>query len=275
MFFVRKSDLKKALCVVGLFLNGCQSLGESALNIAEVMGSDSLVKATSDLTPLQEYYLGRSILARVITANPPVKRDDLQNYINHLGQYLALHSTRPKIYAGYRFVVTEDATLSATSAPGGFVVISKSMLNIARNEDELAAVLAHEISHIALKHAEENIKNRNRLEVGRKIFEGLTSTIPSSQQLASFSEAISIGVDAKFNQNQEYEADEAALRILQSAGYSPVSLYQVINRIPDSSTFFGSHPRNESRNKLILNLTRGMRSASSVAARARFLKYTR
>jgi predicted Zn-dependent protease len=72
---------------------------------------------------------------------------------------------------GYRFVVTEDATLSATSAPGGFVAISQSLIKVTKSEDELAAVLAHEISHIALKHSEENIKNRNRLELGKKIFE--------------------------------------------------------------------------------------------------------
>ncbi|NBX18090.1 MAG: hypothetical protein EBR09_12075, partial [Proteobacteria bacterium] len=235
--FLNKKIIIFILFVVQ-FQQGCRTILTGLSQISEI--DDSVVqKSAEDLTPRQEHYLGRSIIARVLNENKPLPDNGIQDYMNRLGQYLALHSTRAETYAGYRFVVTQSKTPSALSAPGGFVAVSSALLNLANNEDELAAILAHEIAHVELRHAERNIKAKNRIVLGKQIVNAFAVAIPSAPHLAYFTDAVSIGLEGKFNQNQEYEADESALRILQSAGYSPVSLYKVISRIPDSSSFFG------------------------------------
>lgn len=228
-------------------LTGCRSFDSAALKIGEATNNETLIKASSDLTPKQEYYLGRSIFARVFASQSVLKSEEIQAYVNQLGQYLAIHSSRPLVFNGYRFVVLDDAAPTALSAPGGFVAVSFAFLKLIRNEDELAAVLAHEIAHVALKHAEENIKASNRMELGKQIVSVLAFANPNARQLKVFSDAISAGIDAKFNQNQESEADANALTILKRAGYSPRALLNVISRIPNTATFLSKHPRNEDR----------------------------
>lgn len=119
-----------------------------------------------------------------------------------------------------------------------------------------------------LKRLRPDSKENSRLEYFRYYTK-------ESFPVQSVYNVVSLGVDAKYNQDQEYEADEAALLIPQRAGYVPVSLHNVLSRIPDSSTFFGSHPRNEKRNTAILQISKGMRTSGSKLSTARFLKFTR
>lgn len=192
----------------------CQTINRSAASFGQMTGNETLIKATHDLTPRQEHYLGRSILARILTEKQPVRSEELQNYVNQLGQYLALHSSRTATFKGYRFIVIDDSSLTALSTPGGFVAVSSAMLRLSENEDELASVLAHEIAHVALRHAEQNIKNNNRMAFGQQILSEVVLSVPTARTLSVFTDAISVGINSTFNKSQEFDADEGLSKFL-------------------------------------------------------------
>ncbi|MEY3901038.1 MAG: hypothetical protein RL189_344 [Pseudomonadota bacterium] len=267
-----KRNLLFAIIVAGSQLTACRTVEKAVLSVGQATGNETMIKATADLTPRQEHYLGRSIMARILTQSPPVRTDEVQSYVNQLGQYLALHSTRPVLFNGYRFVVVNDEAPTALSAPGGFVAMSHSMLQLLKSEDELAAVLAHEIAHIALKHAEENIKSSNRAELGRRIFQIAADANQLAEGALVFSDAIAAGFNLKFNQDQEMEADAKALVILRRAGYSPTALYKALNRIPSNTNFLSSHPRTTDRLASIRTRLQGDKVFFTKSAQNRFVE---
>lgn len=265
-------------CFVKIFLMGsvgslvgCTTLTEVAEQSSANTPFRTIKKATSDLTPRQEYFLGRSIAATVLSESPAIASQPLQAYLNELGQYLALHSSRPETFLGYRFVATVSKVPFALSAPGGFVLVSSGMLKIVRNEDELAAIFAHEIAHIAARHAESNIQAANRFKLGEQFLDILAAVSPTASALASFGKIVADSINMKFNQEQELEADAEAVQILERAGYSATALLGVIKRIPDDSSARSSHPASESRLRELLRLGRGEKYTLNSMRQKRFL----
>lgn len=155
--------MKLLFLIITPFLTlSCSNLDKALVKIGEETGNQQLVKAGADLSARQEYYLGRSIAAKVLTQRNLLPNKEIQVYLNALGHYLVLHSQRPATFKGYKFAVIEGASPSAMSAPGGFVFVTEGMLRQVANEEELAAVIAHEIAHIELKHAQNIIKKQKK-----------------------------------------------------------------------------------------------------------------
>jgi predicted Zn-dependent protease len=178
---------------------------------------------------------------------------------------------RTTVFKGYWFVVTDDSLPVAMSAPGGFVLLSIGMMKTARNEDEMAAILAHEIGHVALKHHEENIKAANQMAFAKSVLQHVGSLSPNSAMVSAFSEAVASGVDIAFNKGQERDADDAAIEILIRAGYAPNALQKVIERIPNTATLLSNHPRNQSRIDRLEEKTYNKRNSVRRTAAKRFL----
>lgn len=263
-------------------------VNKSAVWVGETTGSNTLVKAGTAMTPRQSYILGRTCAAKVLSQNELITSKDVSAYVNTLGNYLALHSQAPQIYNGYHFVVIEGAEPHAISAPGGFVFISTGMLMTVQNEDELAAVLAHEIAHISLNHAEEAIQTANRLDIfGGGVLKTLsfatdyaTKTVGLDKVkvlddlkvlklLKIFDVVTDIVLNNGFNQPQEYEADNEALKILKSAGYAPRALASMIQSLPEGATFTGLHPGGADRIDAIeLRLRKDERNGEATRALA-------
>ena len=79
-------------------------------------------------------------------------------YVNILGQTLAAVSDRPEVYLGYRFLILDTNEVNAFAAPGGLVLVTRGLLQCCKSEDDLAAVLAHEIGHVELDHGMKSVK---------------------------------------------------------------------------------------------------------------------
>src|SRR6185369_677645 len=89
-------------------------------------------------------------------------------YVSNVGQAIALGAPSVAMpYQGYRFVVLESPTVNAVSVPGGYVFVTTGAVLAARDEEELAGVLAHEIAHVSLKHGLTAIKQSNLMEAGK------------------------------------------------------------------------------------------------------------
>ncbi|MFA6464435.1 MAG: M48 family metalloprotease, partial [Desulfurivibrionaceae bacterium] len=161
-----------ALCCL-MLTSGCETTGVldnlGAIQVGNFRISESQMgaikktakamgKAFTDITPEQEYYVGRAVGATLLGKYRPRTDPQTVQYLNLVGQSLASGSDKPETYGGYHFVLLEDDGINAFAAPGGLIFVSRGMLRCCQDEDTLAAVLAHEIAHVQLKHGLQAIK---------------------------------------------------------------------------------------------------------------------
>lgn len=232
--------------------------GESIKKSGEALGS-----ALEQLTPENEYWIGRTVAATVLGRYKPYDRAGVNRYLNQVGQSLAMFSDRPETFGGYRVLALDSDEINAFAAPGGLILVTRGMLRLCRTEDALAAVLAHEIGHVEYKHGLQAIK-RSRwtgafttlvVEAGKslgtadlaeavKAFEGSIDDISQTLMNNGYSRAA------------ERQADEAAVRILVRAGYNPNALVGMLDEMgrrlkPGGPDFAKTHPAPADRIRLI------------------------
>jgi predicted Zn-dependent protease len=237
------------------YVSGSQA--ESIFSVGE-----HLVKSQEELTPEQEYYLGRAVSAKVLATYPPHKGDALERYVNNVGAVVAAVSDTPETFGGYHFVVVDSPSINAVSAPGGFVYISSGFLKILPSEDALAAVLAHEVAHVVKRHGVNAISNDHLFaaltEASQQGLAAATSgsSVDIGAMTSVFSESVTGVVDTLltkgFDRKQEYEADLYAVQLLERAGYDPRALLDVLEALKKSTTadaqgWFATHPAPEDR----------------------------
>jgi beta-barrel assembly-enhancing protease len=253
-----------------LSVASCETL-ESAGNIASVLGEqkgiitsaqgDSLRKSAAavsksleEFTPEQEYYIGRSVGAVVLSKYPAFTNDPANNYLNTLGQTLAAASDKPEIFAGYHFLVLNSDDINAFATPGGHIFITRGLIRCCPTEDALAAILAHEIGHIQLRHGMQSIeKARNTQALTVLATEGAKTfgSADVAQLTDSFSGVITDIVNTMINNGYsrtfEYQADRASLKLVKRVGYNPEGLIDVLKMMEKKlkkggSDFAKTHP---------------------------------
>ena len=160
IFTIKGIGLAALLAPIVWLAAGCESmnqLAELGTGIAVATGSISTNEAASitrttqavtktfqDITPEQEYYIGRTVAATVLLGYPPKPAEKLNDYVNLVGQSLAKFSARPETFGGYHFLVLDSDEINAFAAQGGLVLVTRGLLQCCQSEDELASVLAHE-----------------------------------------------------------------------------------------------------------------------------------
>src|SRR5204863_771226 len=112
------------------------------------------------MSPSQERRLGEDFMRQARRSLAFVEDPETTNYVQNLGQRLVAHSENPGMR--FRFFVVSDPTINAFAVPGGFIVVHTGLLTTAENEAEVAAVLAHEISHITQKHIPRMLAEEQR-----------------------------------------------------------------------------------------------------------------
>lgn len=198
-------------------------------------GSQAVGKTFEDITPEQEYYIGRAVAASVLTQYRPYHQAELNHYVNVIGQTLAQASDRPHTFGGYHFQVVDSMEINAFAAPGGLIVITRGMLRCCKTEDALAAVLAHEIAHVQNQDGLRAIKS-SRLTSALTILAAEGAKQTAGRDLAQLTQAFegSVGdvvntlVVSGYSRAQERQADEAALTILRRVGYQPYALVEML-----------------------------------------------
>ncbi len=222
------------------------SLGDLGKGLGVVTRTaDNINKANQDLSPVQKYYLGRAFGATILESRKPLDNPGANAYVNFIGQALVLASDQPATYNGYRFLILDTPEVNAFSGPGGFIFITKGLVKLTSNEAELAAVLAHEIGHVALDHGVKAIK-KDRLTgawvgagadvaktFGPSEVKDMTSAFEGS--LTDLTKAV---VDKGYSRDTEFEADARAVEVLRKAGYSPKALLAMLEdlkKIPQGS----------------------------------------
>jgi predicted Zn-dependent protease len=247
------------LLILFIFVSGCADLAE----VAEVVGVDqsivNLMKSFEDFTPEQEYYIGRTVGAIIIHQYQPYDNEYANKYINVLGQTLAQASDMPETFAGYHFLILDTDEINAFAAPGGLIFISRGLLRCAKNEDAVAAILAHEIGHVQHKHGLQAIKkSRITAALTNVAIEGVKKH--GDKELAeltqvfgdSISDITTTLIKNGYSRSFEKQADMAAVTILQRVGYDPNGIVDMLNVMqerlqPGGLDFAKTHPSPEDR----------------------------
>jgi predicted Zn-dependent protease len=271
----RDSLILFLLLSTSLVMSGCQTMLTATEKVATQAGSigvirpsyaQSIIKSASavsksieEFTPEQEYYIGRSVAAVILTKYPPHTNQPANEYLNLLGQTLAQVSDMPEIFRGYRFLVLNSDEINAFATPGGHIFVTRGLLRCCRNEDAVAAVLAHEIGHIQLKHGIQAIKKARITDALTTIAaEGARTLAPNEVAMLTetFGGAImditTTLINNGYSRSFEYEADNAAQTILRRLGYDPNGLVEMLmvmgkNLKPGETGFAKTHPAPQDR----------------------------
>ncbi len=240
-----------AAMVVGCSNSAFRNLTGSILNST---GSTK----SSPLSDEQEYYLGRSVAAVLLSKYSLSHDSGTSHYAESVASVLAAVSDRPEIFGGYHVAIVDTNDVSAFSAPGGFILISRGFLKLLPNEDALAAVLAHEIGHIVKADGVNAISKANlnsaQLAVGTEAGRAYSSA-ETREIAALLSDSVTEVVDTLlkkgYSRSQEYEADEYAAALLSRAGYTSSALGTVLEALAAdknrSGVWFTTHPAPEKR----------------------------
>ncbi len=199
----------------------------------------------------QDLEIGRQSAAEAERQLPILRDQSLERYVNAVTRELANATPGPRY--PYRVRVVNASEINAFTLPGGFLYVNRGLLEATRSESELAGVLAHEVSHVALRHGTHQASKAYAAQAGIGILGGLLGRDRSSNTNAVIGAIGGVGLNAvflKFSRNDEYEADLLGVRILRRAGYDPgamVSFFELLNRERSRQPskleqFFSSHP---------------------------------
>jgi predicted Zn-dependent protease len=204
-----------------------------------------------DISPVDEYYIGRAVGANILAKYKPFENREFSAYLNKICWALALHAGAAS-FNGYQVMILDSPELNAFATPGGHIFISRGLAETAASEDMLAALIAHEIAHIALRHSTGMIRaerfQRDLGEVAKKAEKTALRGTPPEEKRRLFDDSVRAVADTLtltgFSWEQEFEADAQAVLLLASAGYDPsslIALLQVLESTPGNGGF-GSHP---------------------------------
>ena len=261
----------------------------------------SIEKASETITPEEEYYIGRSVAASIATTYP-IDHGSYQmtTYLNKICETLVMNSDKPYLYKGYYVVILDTDEINAMATPGGHIFVSRGLIDCTDSEDALAAVLAHEIAHVQLGHSVQAIKaSRVRTAVGDTTKAVAVTSIATANQrsglhlsekeMQKVMEAVDTFSDATnevtktlvntgFSKEQEFEADNKALYIMQSAGYDPYAMLDMLNQIEDSSSNSGwgaTHPSPKDRIKKVNKELTAMEKAGTIEKKGKQVRTER
>ena len=175
----------------------------------------------------KEVRLGRELSAEVDRQAKFIEDPIITEYVNRVGQNVVLHSDAK---VPFTIKVIDSDEVNAFALPGGFFYVNKGLLLAADNEAELAGVMAHEIAHVAARHAVENQTKASLLEylaIGGSIFLG---GIPGMiyQNTAGLG---LLGLFMKFSRGAEEEADKLGVQYLYAAGYDPGAMATMFEKL--------------------------------------------
>lgn len=255
------------------------------------------VEIIEEFTPDNEYYTGRGVSAAIIDQfkcadldSPRVKQH--LNYLNAMAGYiytasrvvdrnnLGKHVKRDDkdrerkqnlvIQNGITVGLLDTKEVVAFACPGGFMWISYGALELCRDEDELAAIICHEMGHLVMNHGMDAYREEINAEARRVGYtQGIAKVLAgdgtSAELIKMFGNVIG-GYVTKLHNNgygedQEMEADNFAVRALAASGYDPNALLRMFERIRDyqkanpvAGKYLEKHPPVEKRMKAVQKL---------------------
>ena len=215
-----RSGRSTACLLILLPLSGC---GDSHFNLA-THRQDYTFTSTE-----REVEQGRKLALRVAREMTIVPDESLQQRVRAIGERIAAVCDRRELV--YQFAVVEDKELNAFSLPGGYVFVNDGLIAQTANDDELASVIAHEVAHIAARHAVKRFESG----LGLQLVQLATLAArqgPAAQGVGIASQAARLA----YAREDELEADRLGAKYLKAAGFNPKAALTFLEKLHASDS---------------------------------------
>lgn len=232
------------------FLKPSQAAPSPGNNATDLVGL--LSQSLEQIDEPKEIEIGRQLAAVLLGAKPLHPDMALQQYVNRLGRWIGLQSARPDL--PWTFAVLDDPGFNAFAAPGGYVFLTKGLINHVADEAELAGILAHEITHVVGKH---HLKAIRKTAQAGLLTRALASQLNNNLAGGVSAQLLSLGRDlyAKgLDQEDELDADRNGVALATRAGFDPYGLVAALQQLrsatPDNPLFalsLSTHPATQVR----------------------------
>jgi predicted Zn-dependent protease len=210
------------------------------------------VPAACSVSERDEREIGSSEAASIDSQVPIVHDTAITQFITRLGRSLTSHTDRADL--DWRFVVVNVWPVNAFALPGGYVYVTRGLIEQSDRLDELAGVMGHEVAHVTRRHTARQIQEGRKQDVGVT----LLCTLTGLCRTVGGAIAVQIGVEAQtaqYSQRHEAEADSVGVIITRRAGIDPEGLPRFLETVlaqraeqpTPLEAFFASHPTDESR----------------------------
>jgi beta-barrel assembly-enhancing protease len=227
-----RKRLLTALALAGLtFVAGAQD------KLEDIQLPDLGSSANALISPQEAQDYGAMMLQQMRALDMVVDDPLLDDYINSLGFRLVSNSAKPKDH--FAFFIAKDPVINAFSAPGGYIGINSGLIIITRNEDELAAVMAHEIGHITQNHLQRAYESARKdtplmalVALGAIAAGGAAGGQAAAAALLGGQGAI-MQKEINFTRKDEAEADRTGIMTLSKAGFDPNAMAGFFGRMED------------------------------------------
>jgi len=235
----RQSNRMRRICTVAIV--GCRIVFASLAFSLPIGLAMPALATNSD----EEVRLGKEAAAEVEKQYKFVTDEAIVKRVTEIGKEVAASALRTRvrpIYGSaapanfdYSFKVIDDADVNAFALPGGYVYVCKGLLDYVQSDDELAAVIAHEIAHVDHHHAMELRKTQQKAMLGMAaaIIAGAAAGVQGNDlgELAYAANLVTIAKMSAYGQKAEADADRSAVAYLAGTKYNPVAALTLMERL--------------------------------------------
>ncbi|OVE77409.1 hypothetical protein BVX98_02575 [bacterium F11] len=210
-----------------------------------------------------ERRIGKDTKKKILEQYPLFDNKKVTDYVAKIGQDIATLSDRPTV--DYEFLVLDSDLINAFAAPGGFIFVTRGLLENIQDEAELAMVLGHEVAHVAALHGVQMIQKemgQNALTVlgtiGAALVAGPEAMIMINKTGTLFSALYLLG----YSREKELEADNLGLQYMLRADYDPRGSLRFLNELQKEDDkklegwdlYFRTHPNTVERIDIIQHM---------------------
>jgi beta-barrel assembly-enhancing protease len=204
-------------------------------------------------SPQDDISLGKRAATDAEKQLPLCNTPKVDAYLTQLGTRLAQKLPTGGVQYPFEFRCVNDKAINAFALPGGYVFINRGAIEAADNEAQLAAVMAHELSHVALRHGTNQATKAMLAQTGLGIFGAVFGDTTGGALLTQLGSFTAGGVLLRYSRTAESQADVMGTQVLYDAGYDPRAMAQFFERLEAETKgknppeFFSDHPNPEHR----------------------------
>ena len=228
--------------------SGSTSSGGTKPNVSDLFAKHKEMAEKMTMGPVDHYYLGRYAASKTLGSGYLPPTHPTVQYVKSILLTLSRYSRVPYVHDDYIPIVIMDEDVNAFAAPGGFIVVTKGLLDFVQSEDELALLLAHEIGHVEHNHGVMMVQ----ASLGAEFMSEFMGEIGAGAGMEKFADAVLKFGKEGYDVELEMEADARALFIGQQAGYDPKVFPRVMERLKKVKGHLGGKGYPPNRKELIL-----------------------
>lgn len=239
--------LLQAFFIGIIFICGCAKTPYTGRNQLMILSSG------------EEKIMGVQATHEILEKEPVETHTKFSQTVNTIGRRIA--NVIPHSSYDWHFYTINDDTPNAFALPGGAVFVYRGILQVAKTEEQLAAIMGHEIAHILARHGSERMSQQIFLQLGGEMGKAAVGMATKGAYTDLFGQVYGIGTTVgillPFSREHEYEADHIGVFLMAEAGYDPREAivlwenFSLLGKSTSTPEFLSTHPIDINRIKAL------------------------